>query len=174
MLEEFGRFVLTTWNLGKQSIEPAKVSDEGLQQIFGLLEMPVGKRQCQVLTLSEVLHFVGWLPYRTREEFDQYRAEHPKLEPFLPYDFKASSSEKEPEEGGGDLPGHSSYISDLGEQFPFSNACYFLAGMATDAEKEPSKNLLRKDKAKSKAQKKQPAMPSSYRPASQPVPSKSQ
>ena len=44
----------------------------------------------EVLTQSEVLHFVGWLPYLTRDQFDEYRAEHPELEPFPPYDFGVS------------------------------------------------------------------------------------
>ena len=89
MLEEFGWTVPTTWNLGKQCVEPTKVSDEGLQRIFGILRMPEGRRQCHALTQSEVLHFTGWLPYHTREEFDQYRAEHPELERFPPYNFGA-------------------------------------------------------------------------------------
>ena len=49
--------------------------------------MPGGRRQCQVLTQPEVLHFVGWLPYCTHEEFNNYHAKHPELEPFLPSDF---------------------------------------------------------------------------------------
>ena len=39
MLEEFGRFVPTTWNLGKQCVEPDRVSDEGLLRIFSILEI---------------------------------------------------------------------------------------------------------------------------------------
>ena len=174
MLEEFRRFMPTTWNLGKQCVEPARVFDEGLQRIFGILEIPGGRRQCQVLTQSEVLHFVGWQPYLTREEFDKYRAEHPELEPFPPYDFNAPSSEREPEDGGDDPPGHSPYVSNLGKRFPASNAFHFFAGMATDKEKEHYKNLLGKDKAKARAQKKQLVVPSSSRPASQPIPPKPQ
>ena len=87
MLEEFDRSVPTTWNLDKQCVEPARVSDEALQRVFNILEMSDGRRHCQALTQSKVPHFVGWLPYGTHEEFDKYRAEHPDLEPFLPYNF---------------------------------------------------------------------------------------
>ena len=118
---------------------------------------------------------MGWLPYRTLEEFDKYRVEHPELEPFPPYDFNAPTSKREHEDGGGDPPGHSPYVSDLGKRFPVSNALHFLTGMATDAEKERYKNLLGKDKAKARAeQKKQPAVPSSSRLVIQPIPSKPQ
>ena len=44
VLKEFRRVMPTTWNLGKQCVEPAKVSDEGLQCIYGILGMPKGKR----------------------------------------------------------------------------------------------------------------------------------
>ena len=37
------------------------------------------KENCQTLTQSEVLDFVGWSPFCTCEEFDQYRLEHPEL-----------------------------------------------------------------------------------------------
>ena len=78
--------------------------------------MSEGRRQCQVLTQSEVLHFVGWLPYRTGEEFDQCRVEHPELQPFPPYDFRATghTSEKGVEDGGGVPQGHSPYMDNLG------------------------------------------------------------
>ena len=79
----------TSWNLGKECVEQARVGDDGLQRIFSTLEMPGGRRQCQALTQSEVPHFVGWLPYHTSEEFNEYRAEHSDLEPFMPYNFKA-------------------------------------------------------------------------------------
>ena len=57
---------------------------------------------------------MGWLPYRTREEFVAYRAEHPELEPFPPYNFGASGDalEKEAEERGSAPRGHSFYVSD--------------------------------------------------------------
>ena len=115
MLVEFSRFVPTTWNLGKQCVEPTRVSDEGLQRIFSILEMPRGRHQYQALTQSEVLYFIGWLPYRTRKEFDKYRAEHPDLEPFPPYNVGAlrDTSEKEPEDGGSVLLGRSRFVSDL-------------------------------------------------------------
>ena len=67
----------TTWNLGKQCVESAKVSDEGLIRIYEILGMPIEMRQCHALTQSEVLNFMGWLPYRAREVFDEYRVEHP-------------------------------------------------------------------------------------------------
>ena len=44
--------------------------------------------------------------------------------------------------------------------------------MATDAENERYKNFLGKEKAKVRAQNKQPVVPSSSRPVSQPIPSK--
>ena len=83
-LTEFGRAVLVTWNLGKQCADPAIVSDEGYARIQGILAMPERRRNCHALTTSEVLDFTGLLPYRTREEFAEYRADHPKLEPFAP------------------------------------------------------------------------------------------
>ena len=93
--------MLTTWNLGKQFINWARVSDESLQRGFSILEIPDGRRHCQALTQSEVLHFVGWPPYRTREEFDEYRAENPDLEPFPPYSFGVLASKQESKDGGG-------------------------------------------------------------------------
>ena len=71
MLQEFGRFVLTTWNLNKQCVKSVRVSDDTLQWVLSILEMSGGKRQCQALTQSNVLHFVGWLPFRTCEKFDE-------------------------------------------------------------------------------------------------------
>ena len=103
MLEEFYRSMPITWNLGKQCVEPARVSDEVLERVFSIIEMLDGRRHCQALTQSEVLHFVGWLPYRTNEEFDKYRFEHPDLESFQPYNFGVprNVSEQEPEDEGG-------------------------------------------------------------------------
>ena len=124
------------------------------------------------MTESEVLHFAGWLPYCTREKFDAYRTKHLELEPFPPYDFNAPSSERELKDGGVDSPGRSPYVNDLGNRLPASNAIHFLAGMATDAKKERYKNFLGKERANLKAQKKQSAVPSSSKPASQPIPSK--
>ena len=63
------------------------MSDEALQGIYGVLGMLEVRRQGHALTQLEVLHFAGWLPYCTREEFDNYRAEHPELVPFPLYDF---------------------------------------------------------------------------------------
>ena len=59
MLEEYYRSVPTTWNLDKQCVELARVSDEALQWVFSILEMPDGRRHCQALTQLEVLHFVS-------------------------------------------------------------------------------------------------------------------
>ena len=177
MLQEFGRSMLTTWNLGKQCVEPVRVSDDAFQRVLGILEMPEGRRHCQALTQSEVLHFMGWLPYRTRKEFDEYRTEHPDLESFPPYYFRVSrhASEEEPEDEGGVLQGHSPYVSDQGTWLSASNAFCCFASMATDTEKERYKNLLAKDKAKAKAQqKKQPVVPWFGRPTCQPAPPKPQ
>ena len=60
----------TTWNLNKQFVEPVMVSDNALQWIFSILEMPGGSKHYQALTQSEVLHFVGWMPFYTLDEFD--------------------------------------------------------------------------------------------------------
>ena len=133
--------------------------------------MPGRRRQCQVLTQSEVLHFVGWLPYRTLEEFDNYCAKHSELEPFPPYDFGApgQTSENDAEDGGGVLRGHLPYVSDLGRCLSVSNRTNFFAGMAIAAKKECYKALLGKDRDRERAQqKKQPTAPSSSRPTSQP------
>ena len=65
--------------------------------------MPKGRQNCHALMTSEVLDFTGWLPYCTREEFAEYRADNPELEPFPPYNFDASdqSHDKGVEEEGG-------------------------------------------------------------------------
>ena len=113
-LEEFGKAVPTTWNLGKQCVDPVRVSDEALKHIYGVLGMPDGGRQGQVLIQSEVLNFTRWLPYHTREEFDNYRTEHPELEPFLPYNFGAPGQayDKEAGVGGGAPQGYSFFVTD--------------------------------------------------------------
>ena len=99
-LAEFGRAVPTTWNLGKQCAKPATMPDEGYACIQGILAMPKGRRNGHALTTSEVLDFIGWLPYRSREEFDEYHAEHPELEPFPPYNFGASDQTHDKEAKG--------------------------------------------------------------------------
>ena len=81
----------TTWNLGRQCADPAMVPDKGSARIQSILAMPEGRRNGHALTTSEVLDFTGWLPYRTREEFAEHRANHPELEPFTPYDFDSPS-----------------------------------------------------------------------------------
>ena len=65
--------------------------------------MSVGRQNCHALTTSEVLNFTGWLPYRMREEFAEYRADHLELEPFAPYNFDAPNQphDKEAEKEGG-------------------------------------------------------------------------
>ena len=62
-----------------------------------------------------MLHFTGWLPYRNHEEFDQYSAEHSKLEPFPPYDFGAprQTSDKDVGDEGGAPQGYSLYVTSL-------------------------------------------------------------
>ena len=88
------------------------MSNEGMHCILGMSE---GRKQGNVLTQSEVLHFTGWLPYRTCEEFEQYCAEHPELETFPPYDFGAlkQTSDKDTGDGGGAPQGFSLYATNL-------------------------------------------------------------
>ena len=86
LLQEFGRAVPTAWNLSKQCVEP----DRSRMMLFSRCSTFLKCQMEEVLTQSEVLHFVGWLPYLTRDQFDEYRAEHPELEPFPPYDFGVS------------------------------------------------------------------------------------
>ena len=61
--------------------------------MLNILEMSGERMNCLALTQSEVLNFVGWFPFCMREDFDQYYAEHPKLEPFLPTDYGFRTSE---------------------------------------------------------------------------------
>ena len=93
--------------------------DEGFAHIQGILGMPQGRRDCHALTMSEVLKFTGWLPYRNREEFAQYRAQHPELELFPLYDFEASDQTHHKEDGerGGSSQGCSLFVVDPG--FPW-------------------------------------------------------
>ena len=49
-LEEYGRSVPTTWNLGRQCVDPTTVSDEGHARIQGILAMPECTRNCHALT----------------------------------------------------------------------------------------------------------------------------
>ena len=90
--------------------------NEGYACIQGILGMLKGRKNCHALTTLEVLNFTGWLPYSTREEFAQHRAEHPELEPFPLYDFEASDQthDKEAEEGGGSPQRCTIYMVDLG------------------------------------------------------------
>ena len=115
---------------------------------------------------------MGWFPYHTREEFDNYSAEPPELEPFPSYDFGAprNTSEKDAEDEGGVSRSHLAYVSDLGGCLSVSNCTNFFAGMAMDAEKKRCKTLLGKDRARARAQqKKQHVAPSSSRPTSRPA-----
>ena len=66
--------------------------------------MPDWRQNGHALTRSEVLDFTGWLPYRSREEFVEYREEHPELEPFPPYNFDAPDQSFDEEAGKGVLP----------------------------------------------------------------------
>ena len=36
---------------------------------------------------------MGWRPFHSHDEFDQYRAENPDLEPFSPTDYGFETSE---------------------------------------------------------------------------------
>ena len=87
----------TTWNLNKQCNEAFAVSDDALQWVLIILEISDGMRHYQALTQSEVLHFVGWWPFRTCEDFDQYCVKHPELESFLLYSFGTSEHAAEAE-----------------------------------------------------------------------------
>ena len=60
MLKEFETSVPTTWNLNKQDVEAFEVMDDTLQWVLSIPEMLGGRRNCQALTQSEVLHFMGW------------------------------------------------------------------------------------------------------------------
>ena len=46
MLEEFGGSVPTTWNLNEQYVEAFMVTDDALQWMLSILEMPEGRRNC--------------------------------------------------------------------------------------------------------------------------------
>ena len=82
--------------------------------IQGILAMLKWRRNGHALTMTEVFDFTGWLPYRTREEFVQHRADHPELEPFPPYNFDDSDRvhDQEAEDEGGSLHGCSFCRSD--------------------------------------------------------------
>ena len=71
---------------------------------------------------------IGWWPFCTSDEFDQYRAKHPKLELLPPYDFGAleHANEAEPTDRGGVSQGPLPYISDLGIWLFASNFFLFL------------------------------------------------
>ena len=94
----------TTWNLNRQCADPAVIPDEGTARIHSILAMPDWRRNSHALTRSEVLDFTGWLPYRSREEFAGYRAEHPELESFPPYNFDAPDQSIDEEAEKGVLP----------------------------------------------------------------------
>ena len=51
-----------------------------------------------------MLGFTGWLPYRSSEEFTEYRAEYPELEPFPPYNFDAPNQSIEEQAKKGVFP----------------------------------------------------------------------
>ena len=108
-------------DLGKQCADLTTVSDEWYARIQGILGMPKRRRNFYALTTSEVLDFTRWLPYRTREEFAQYRADHPELEPFSSYDFDAPNlaHNKEAEDEGGSSQGCSFCMVGLGFPWQF-------------------------------------------------------
>ena len=64
--------------------------------------MSSGRKNCQALTQSEVLDFMGWSPFCTCEEFDKYHTEHPKLElmPLVEHVFKTSDHVAEAGDSG--------------------------------------------------------------------------
>ena len=63
-----------------------------------------------------------------RQEFDQYRAEHPELESFPPYNFRAPehAAEAEQSDRRGVSQGPLSYVNDLGMWLFASNFFPFL------------------------------------------------
>ena len=67
--------------------------------------MPKWRRTDHALTTIEVLDFTRWLPYCMRQEFVQYRVDHPKSEPFPPYNFDDPDRvhDQEAEDEGGSL-----------------------------------------------------------------------
>ena len=62
--------MLTTWNLYKQCVEAFAVSDDALQRVLNIPVMLGRRRHYEALTQLEVLHFIGWWPFHTCEEFD--------------------------------------------------------------------------------------------------------
>ena len=79
------------------------MADDALQRVFSILEMLGGRKNIQALTQSEVLDFVGWSPFRKREEFDQHRIEHPKLQlmPTLDHAYRTPDTTEHVAEAGG-------------------------------------------------------------------------
>ena len=47
MLKTFGRSVPTTWNLNQQCVDPFEVTDDALQRVLNILEMPGRRKNCQ-------------------------------------------------------------------------------------------------------------------------------
>ena len=47
-----------------------EVTDEVLQWLLNILEMPDGRRNCLALTQIKVLNFIGWLAFHSCEESD--------------------------------------------------------------------------------------------------------
>ena len=78
------------------------MTDDALQRVLNILEMLGRRKNCQALTQFEVLDFVGWSLFRTPKEFDQYRAEHPELEPMPPMDYAFRTSKQVAEAGDSD------------------------------------------------------------------------
>ena len=80
------------------------IPDEGTTRIESILAMLDWRQNGHALMRSEVLDFTGWLPYRSREEFVEYREEHPELESFPPYNFDALDQSIDEEAERGVLP----------------------------------------------------------------------
>ena len=45
MLKEFGSSVHTTWNLNRQCVKAFEVTDDALQRVLNILEMPGGRKK---------------------------------------------------------------------------------------------------------------------------------
>ena len=105
MLKEFERPALTTRNLNKQCVEAFEVADDVLQRVLNVPKMPSRRRNYQALTQIEVIHFVGWWPFRSCDKFNQYRIEHPDLEPFPPTDYGFGTTKHAVEAGTSDRGG---------------------------------------------------------------------
>ena len=99
MLKEFESSMLTSRNLKKQCVEAFEVTYDTLHMVLSILEMSGRRINFQALTQIEVLHFVSLWPFCLSDEFDQYRAEHPDLDPFPPNDYGFGTTDHAAEVG---------------------------------------------------------------------------